>query len=71
MKANRSTKSYFQAIRVYKCDILLDVGKTCIIERYVNNDFNNSHMITIGIDYFNKNIVYENKKYTLKVNFNI
>lgn len=38
------------------------VGKTCILCRFANNEFNRSHISTIGIDFKMKTIVVEGKR---------
>ena len=45
----------------------IGVGKTCIINRYVKNNFINDQTPTIGIDYKSKIVIYNSKKIKLKI----
>lgn len=59
-------------ITTQKCKIILlgeaYVGKTCLIERYITNEFNGVTDTTIGTSYSTKNVTLENgMKYTLDI----
>ena len=43
------------------------VGKTCIINRYINNEFNESLASTLGSAFFLKEIIKGNIKYNVNV----
>lgn len=43
------------------------VGKTCILCRFANNEFNRSHISTIGIDFKMKTIVVEGKRIRIQM----
>ena len=43
------------------------VGKTCIINRYINNEFNESLEWTLGSAFFLKEIIKGNIKYNVNV----
>ena len=53
----------------YKVVFLGDqhVGKTSIIERFINDRFENTYNATIGIDFLVKNMVHNNKTYRLQL----
>ncbi|CAM9544748.1 unnamed protein product, partial [Hapterophycus canaliculatus] len=36
------------------------VGKTSVIQRYVNDEFSQTHQPTIGVDFFIKEVALEN-----------
>lgn len=56
---------------VPKCKVVLlgesGVGKTCIINRYINNEFNESLASTLGSAFFLKEIIKGNIKYNVNV----
>lgn len=43
------------------------VGKSSLMTRYVNNVFDESTLHTIGVEFLNKDVNYENKSYTLQI----
>ena len=43
------------------------VGKTCIINKYIFNKFEESHLSTLGIDYMDKLVEYKNYKIKLQI----
>ena len=43
------------------------VGKTCLIRRYVENEFISNYQSTIGIDFFSKKLKINNKEIKLKI----
>ena len=43
------------------------VGKTSIINRYVNNEFSDTYKATIGSDFLIKPVTYKGNQYTLQV----
>lgn len=45
----------------------LDVGKTCILLRYVVNEFRTSTVTTIGVDFHFKDLVIDGQKIRLQV----
>ena len=44
-----------------------NVGKTCVLRRFVENKFLKTHLATIGIDFKTKNITIKNKEIKLKI----
>ena len=54
---------------IFKLIILGDcsVGKTSLLQRYVNNNFTERYKATIGADFLNKHIIYNNKKASLQI----
>jgi Ras-related protein Rab-5C len=42
-----------------------DVGKTCIVQRYVNNDFKDDH--TIGVNFLRKTVLLGERKVELEI----
>ena len=56
---------------VISCKIVIlgegAVGKTCIMNRFLKNDFTEEHIMTIGADHQSKEIDIDNKK--IKVAF--
>ena len=52
------------------CKIVLlgesSVGKTCIIKRYNNNDFNDEHLVTVGATHEVKDIIIKGKNIKVK-----
>lgn len=61
---NRSNKN-----TLLKVIILGDggVGKSCLMNRYVNNKFDNHAFHTIGVEFLNKEIEINNETYTLQI----
>ena len=54
----RTTTTHNPNIPQYKLIFLGDqsVGKTCILNRYVNNEFTENYQATIGLDFQSKNV---------------
>ena len=54
-----------------KCQLLIigdsTVGKTSILYQYTNNQFLSQHLATVGIDYYNKDEVINNKLVRVKI----
>ena len=52
---------------IYKIVVLGEsgVGKTSILERYINNHWSNEHKATIGSDFMTKEVIVNNKIVTL------
>ena len=44
-----------------------NVGKTCVLRRFVENKFLKTHLATIGIDFKTKNITVDDKEIKLKI----
>ena len=44
--------------------ILGRVGKTSILNRYINNTFNDSQEMTVNVSYFQKDLDFDGVKYT-------
>ncbi|KAL7727821.1 hypothetical protein ACLKA6_019757 [Drosophila palustris] len=44
-----------------------NVGKTALVNRFVNEIFDASHKATVGVDYFTKDIIIENRKVALEI----
>ena len=55
--------------RIYKILLLGDtnVGKTSLLLRYTDNDFNSEGISTLGVDVRNKFITYQRKKIRLDI----
>lgn len=49
------------------------VGKSCLMNRFVSNHFDEHSFHTIGVEFLNKDIEVDNETYTLQVgiNFNL
>ena len=43
------------------------VGKSSIIKKYINNSFEPSSISTVGVEYFKKTVMIDNKEYTLNI----
>ena len=43
------------------------VGKTSLIKKFINNEYDPTSISTIGIEFFQKEIVINNKNYPLKI----
>lgn len=44
------------------------VGKSCLMNRFVSNQFDENSFHTIGVEFLNKDIEVDGEKYTLQVN---
>lgn len=43
------------------------VGKSCLMNRFVSNRYDENNFHTIGVEFMNKNIDVDGEKYTLQV----
>lgn len=43
------------------------VGKSCLMNRFVSNQFDENSFHTIGVEFLNKDIEVDGEKYTLQV----
>lgn len=43
------------------------VGKSCLMNRFVSNQFDENSFHTIGVEFLNKDIEIDGEKYTLQV----
>lgn len=43
------------------------VGKSCLMNRFVSNQFDENSFHTIGVEFLNKDIDVDSEKYTLQV----
>lgn len=43
------------------------VGKSCLMNRFVSNRFDENSFHTIGVEFMNKDIEVDGQKYTLQV----
>lgn len=43
------------------------VGKSCLMNRFVSNQFDENSFHTIGVEFLNKDIEIDDEKYTLQV----
>ena len=54
-----------------KCQLLIIgdaiVGKTSILSRFENNSFNPNYLATVGLDFFKKEVIIDNKKIRIKI----
>jgi GTPase SAR1 family protein len=67
--AARNGKSRNETRSVLKVLILGDgaVGKSCIMTRFINNQFEDNSFHTIGVEFLNKEFTVGDKTYTLQV----
>lgn len=67
--ASTKGKSRTEAQPVLKVLILGDgaVGKSCIMTRFINNQFEENSFHTIGVEFLNKEFAFDGKNYTLQV----
>ena len=53
-----------------KCNLLIigdaTVGKTCILRRFAQDKFTSNYISTVGIDFFTKDVILDDKKNTHK-----
>jgi len=47
------------------------VGKSCLMNCFVNNHFDQCSIHTIGVEFLNKNIVMNDETYTLQVSISV
>ena len=54
-----------------KCQLLIvgdsTVGKTSILNRYTNGDFNKHYLATVGLDFFKKDEIFDGKTVRIKI----
>lgn len=43
------------------------VGKSCLMNRFVSNQFDENSFHTIGVEFMNKNIEYDGQTFTLQI----
>lgn len=43
------------------------VGKSCLMNRFVSNQFDENSFHTIGVEFLNKDVTIDNERYTLQV----
>lgn len=43
------------------------VGKTCILMRYIRNEFSKEQIMTLGVDFMKKNLMIQNEKVVLQL----
>lgn len=43
------------------------VGKSCLMNRFVSNRYDENNFHTIGVEFMNKNVDVDGEKYTLQV----
>jgi len=55
--------------KLLKCVLLGDggVGKSCLMNRFVNNKFDSQSFHTIGVEFLNKDVQIESRTYTLQI----
>ncbi len=47
---------------------MLDVGKTCLLSRYITKKFTPEYTVTVGVEFSSKNIYYHgNNKYRIQI----
>ena len=49
------------------CDFLTSVGKTSLMNQYVNKKFSNQYKATIGADFLTKEVTVDERQVTLQV----
>ncbi len=66
---SRNGKSRNENKSLLKVLILGDgaVGKSCLMTRFINNQFEENSFHTIGVEFLNKEYTVNNKTYTLQV----
>lgn len=47
------------------------IGKSCLMNRFVSNQFDENSFHTIGVEFLNKDIEIDGHSYTLQVNFKL
>jgi len=54
-----------------KCNLLIigdaTVGKTCILRRFAHDKFTSNYISTVGIDFFTKDVILNDKKIHIKI----
>ena len=54
-----------------KCQLLIigdgSVGKTSILRRFIQNTFSSNYITTLGVDFYTKDIILDQKKIHLKI----
>ena len=54
-----------------KCNLLIigdaTVGKTCILRRFAHDKFTSNYISTVGIDFFTKDVILDDKKIHIKI----
>ena len=54
-----------------KCNLLIvgdaTVGKTCILRRFAQDKFTSNYISTVGIDFFTKDVLLDDKKIHIKI----
>ena len=54
-----------------KCQLLIigdsTVGKTSILNRYTNGEFNSNYLATVGLDFFKKDEIFDGKTVRIKI----
>ena len=54
-----------------KCNLLIigdaTVGKTCILRRFAQDKFTSNYISTVGIDFFTKDVILDDKKIHIKI----
>ena len=54
-----------------KCQLLIigdsTVGKTSILNRYTNGEFNTNYLATVGLDFFKKDEIFDGKTVRIKI----
>jgi small GTP-binding protein len=66
---NRLTLFYNPSDLLIKIVIVGDsgVGKTCLLNRYYDGSFTESNLMTIGVQFYKKEIEIENKSVTIQI----
>ena len=59
-----SKSLYFHFIIIFTFMFLGRVGKTSILNRYINNNFNEKEEMTVNVSYFQKDLEFDGVKYT-------
>lgn len=59
-------------LKIFKVLIIGDggIGKSCLMNRFVSNHYDDQSFHTIGVEFLNKLIEVDGKKYSLQVTFN-
>ena len=61
------TKTYFDAL--FKIIIIGDsgIGKSCVLKRLIDDDFENNHDVTVGVEFGCQMVKVEDKTLKLQV----
>ena len=50
---------------ILNCELILGVGKTSLIRRFISDEFNYSYQVTVGVDFLSKVVQVDDTDVTL------